>query len=251
MRQKQLIAVLAFVIAMPIAAAYADTTSTTTPTDCGSAPTRQAVGATADQMTAFRTAMQTYRQCTMTNRQNQHAVIKTDQQNLNNQRQTLQGDKQQLNQDRCTIINQRITDRLNNFQSKQNGDSTIFGNAYGRLNNIQTRLKSDNLDTSKLVTDLATLKTKIDKVNSDYANFISGLKDTESFTCGQSQGQFMGKLGAARGILMSVRQDRLDVRGYIVNTIIPDIKALRQQLQKKEGTTNPDAGTTTTPANNQ
>jgi len=228
MRQKYLIAVLLLVIAMPLAAVRADdatgTNTTTAPTDCGTRPVRPAAGATADQMTAFQTAMQTYFKCV-------HPNATTGAGWHNGQgNPTIKADKTQLTADRCTLVNQRITDRLNNFQSKQNGDSTIFGNVFGRLGNIQVRLANAGLKTDQLTTDLATLKTKIDKVNTDYASFISGLKDTENFTCGQSQGQFMGKLGAARGILTSVRTDRMAVRSYITGTIIPDIQALRKQL---------------------
>jgi len=232
MSKKHLIPLLALAIVMPFAIAHGETIGdteggtmkTTTSKDCGSAPTAPGAGATVQERQQYRKDLRTYRQCTR------------------------QKDQEAKTQDRCDIINQRITDRLNNFQNKQNGDSTIFGNVYKRLTNIQVRLKNAGLDTSKLVADLATLKTKIDKVNADYASFIAGLKATAGFTCGHSQGEFMGKLGAARGILMSVRADRQAVRSYIVGTIIPDIKALRQQLVKTEGThTDTNPGSSSSP----
>jgi hypothetical protein len=221
MSKKIFVPLLALALATPLYMASAvattndetDTTSTVT-TDCGSAPTAPKVGATVQERQQYRLDLQTYNQCQKENMKNQ---------------------RQQLAQDKCDLVNQKINDKLSSFQSKQNGDKTIFGNVYQRLTNLSTRLKGNGLDTSALDEDLATLKTKIEKVSTDYASFVAELKETTNFTCGQSQGQFMGKLGAARGILMTVRQDRLDVKSYILNTIKPDILALRKQLVKKEG----------------
>ena len=237
MNTKTIVPFIVLAIAAPLYVAVADDTGTTngsdttavTTTDCGSAPTAPAVGATLQERQQYRQDLQQYRQC----KANQ---LKSERENLQNEHKNLQDQKQQFTQDRCDRINQRINDRLSNFQNKQNGDTTIFGNIYQRLTNLATRLKNDNLDTTQLTTDLATLKTKIDKVNTDYTSFIDGLKTTSSFTCGHSQGEFMGKLGAARAILLLVRQDRLDVKNYIKNTIRPDILALRQQLVKEEKT---------------
>jgi len=225
---------LAMIVLLPSISLAEETTpsnitATASTTDCSSAPTVPTAPATIQQRTDYRTALQTYRQCTIKNRQGQRETLTAE-------RQTLRGDKEQFTQDRCDIVNGRITDKLNNFQSKQNSDETIFGNVFKRLTNIQERLKNAGLDTTKLETDLATLKTKIDKVNTDYATFIAGLKTTQDFTCGHAQGEFMGKLKGAQGILLSVRADRMDVRKYITSTIIPDINALRKQLVKKEGT---------------
>ena len=253
MHKKIIIASLLVALALPCYVVLADdttTTTTATTVDCGSAPTlptAPATGATAQERQQYRTQMQQYRQDMQRYNQCKRGQFKGERQNIKDQ-------KQQNAQAHCDLINQRITERLNNFQSKQNGDETIFGNIYQRLTNIATRLKGDNLDTTKLTADLATLKMKIDKVNTDYASVISALKETQGLTCGQSQGQFMGKLGVARQILQTVRQDRLDVRSYIQGTVRPDIMALRQQLVKQEKTNN-SAGTseegTTTAENAQ
>ncbi|MCX6763847.1 MAG: hypothetical protein NTZ97_03925 [Candidatus Moranbacteria bacterium] len=202
-----------FLASFSLVLAETTTNTETTATDCGNAPTAPAAGATAQERQAYRQELQKYNQC------------KKDQ---------LKEQRQKNIEDKCKLVGDRITERLNNFQNKQNSDTTIFGNVKGRLDNLAVRLKNKGLDTSKLETDLKTLADKITKVNTDYASVISSLKDTENFTCGNSQGQFMGKLGAARSILMAVRQDRLAVKEYIKNTIRPDILALRQQLVKTE-----------------
>lgn len=222
-----------------------DTTGTTTtaPTDCGTRPPRPAAGATTDEMTAFRTQMQMYMKCMHPNATGGQGLgMGGGHWGQNGQGGAGQGTAAGTAlQDRCTRINQRITARVTNFQSMQSGDKTLFGNLYTRLSNIQTRIKNAGIDTTKLQADLATLQTKITQANTDYATFISDLQGVQSSgdVCGQSQGKFMAQLASARTVLMTVRADRLAVRTYITGTIIPDIQALRKQLQAKEGTTTP------------
>jgi hypothetical protein len=253
MKKRAIIPLLALAIAAPFYAAAmvntgetgnknetnsGDTTNiTTTTVDCGSQPTAPATGATLQERQQYQEQLHQYNQC-------KRGQFKDQRQNLQNQHQNLQDERQQFTEERCKLVNQRINDRLSNFQNKQNVDSTIFGNVYQRLTNLSIRLKSKGLDTTKLNEDLATLKTKIDKVHTDYVSFIDGLKQTQSSTCGHSQGEFMGKLGAARSILLTVRQDRQDVRNYILNTIKPDIMALRQQLAKQEQADNSETNST-------
>lgn len=236
-------------VAAPLYVAVADDTSTTATsdtttaitTDCGSVPTAPASGATLQDRQTYRQALQQYRQCKMTQ-------FKSERQALQGQSQNLKTQGQQLTQQHCDLVNQRITTRINNFTKNEGSDKTVFGNVYQRLTNIATRLKGDNLDTTTLANDLATLQTKIDKVSTNYASFISALQTLTSSTgptCGQSQGQFATQLASTRTILLTVRQDRLDVRSYILNTIKPDILALRQQLVK-QGQTNSSSGSTTT-----
>ena len=260
MRKTASILALAMIVMLPSISLADDTSTTattTTPTDCGTAPTRPTPPATADQMTAFQQARQTYFKCLHPNATGQGAGggqgfgLGAGHWGQNGQGGTGQGTATGQNtamQDRCTRINQRITDRVTNFQTMQSGDKTLFGNLYARLSNIQTRIQNAGVDTTKLQADLATLKTDIDKTNTDYATFISDLQGVQSSgdVCGQSQGKFMAQLASARTVLMTVRADRLAVRTYITGTIIPDIQALRKQLQAKEGTTTP--AVTTTPA---
>jgi uncharacterized membrane protein len=243
MNTKTIVPFMVLAIVAPLYVAVADDTSTATgndtatatTTDCGSAPTAPAAGATLQDRQTYKQALQQYRQCKMAN-------FKSENQNLKTQ-------GQQLTQEHCTLVNQRITTRINNFTKNEGSDKTVFGNVYQRLLNIATRLKGDNLDTTTLTNDLSILKTKIDKVSTDYASFISALQALTSSTgptCGQSQGQFADQLASARTILLTVRQDRLDVRSYILNTIKPDILALRQQLVKQGQTSSASGSGSTT-----
>jgi hypothetical protein len=139
--------------------------------------------------------------------------------------------KAQISEQRCKNIETRIETRINRYDNNQNRDVTVYANLKSRLDKLVERLKLRSLDTSKLETDLKTLDEKIAKAQTDYETFINGLKETQNLACGESQGQFSGKLGEARKVILTVRQDRIDIRNFLRNTIRPDIQALREKLR--------------------
>ena len=241
--RKYLIATLVVIVALPLAMAQADTSPSGT--DCGSKPTPPTMTAgtapTADQKTqlqTFRTQMQTYDKC------------------MNIQARAGMGVGaaakevgQAVNQNRCSMIAQRVNARVNNFQTRQNSDKTIYGNLFARLENIQTRISKAGVDTGTLQSELTTLQTSIVKVNADYAAAIADFQKVQgdSSTCGTAGSQFQADLLAARTTLRNVQADRLTVRTYVMSTIIPEIKTLAQKLsQNSNGTASTTSSTTPT-----
>lgn len=161
------------------------------------------------------------------------------------ERQNIKADKQQLAQDKCKNIETRISNRVNNFENNQTMFQTVFGNMKARLDRLTSRLDSAGADTTKLKADIVILNGKIDKLNSDYASFIDQLKQTQTLTCGQSQGEFMGKLGDARKQLPLIMQDKQDIKTFFQGTIKPDLLAIRQKLAEQKTTTTENTSTTT------
>ena len=150
-----------------------------------------------------------------------------------NLRAEARANRQDLREEKCKNVESRIEAKLNKYESGNISVEDVHKRLKTRLGNLATKLENNGIDASKLKSDLATLNEKIDKVASDYDAFILALKETKNYACGESQGQFREKLQAAKKLLVTVRKDRQDTRNFIVNTIIPDIKALREQLEDK------------------
>jgi hypothetical protein len=133
-------------------------------------------------------------------------------------------------QERCKNTEERITTRINRFEEGHSMFQTVFGKMKARLERLVTRLDAAEADTTKLKTDLQTLYGKIDKLTSDYNAFIAGLKETQPLTCGQSEGEFKGKLGEARKQLPQIIQERKEIRTFFQETIKADLMEIRKQL---------------------
>lgn len=146
-----------------------------------------------------------------------------------------QAQKQEKLEQRCSIVEEKINIKVSRFENNKVRRVNAYNNLRNRVSKFIDKLSSQGYDVSKLKSDLVTLDEKIKKFSSDYASYITLLKSTKDYACGQSEGQFKGKLSEARKQLQIVHQSALEVRSYFQGTIRPDIQAIR--AQKKTDTT--------------
>jgi len=132
--------------------------------------------------------------------------------------------------EKCPTIESRIQMKIVNFDNNKIRHLNAYNNLKERLAKVESRLADKGLDTTKLKSYLSVLNSKIDKFTNDYAAYIDKLKETQTFVCGKSKGQFLAKLKEARTALKTVHQDILDIRSYYVNTIKPELQNLKQQI---------------------
>jgi maltooligosyltrehalose synthase len=232
MNKKVALASALLLLAMPFASVLADDTTTSnntpsTPTDCGTMPTRPAAPASASDLQTFRQQMHTYFQCEHGNIQGQH--------------QTLTADKQANTQQRCQNIQTRISDRISRFNGDKSNVGDKFGDMVARLQQLSTNLSAKGVDVTQLNANIATLQTKINQVLSDQSALVSALQTLQGEAptmCGTSHGQFMSDLMADRQNILKLQQDRLAVRTFFVGTIQPELMAIRQSLATTSASTN-------------
>lgn len=136
-------------------------------------------------------------------------------------------------EEKCKNVESRIEAKMNKYENGNISVEDVHKKLKERIGNIVTRLKNNGIDASKLEGDLETLDQKINQVASSYDTFIAALKETKTYACGESQGQFRTKLQEAKKLMVNVRTARQETRSFITGTIIPDIKALREQLKTK------------------
>ena len=142
-------------------------------------------------------------------------------------------EKQAAKEEKCKNVESRIEAKMNKYEEGNISVENVHKKLRERIQNMVTRLENNGIDASKLESDLATLEQKINQVASSYDTFISGLKETKTYACGESQGQFRTKLQEATKLMANVRTGRQETRSFVTGTIIPDIQALREQLKTK------------------
>ena len=146
--------------------------------------------------------------------------------------------------ERCSIIQSRLEMRIASYDVNKEKYLKIYFDLKNRLINIQTSLENKGLDTSDIKADLVTLDQKISKFSLDYQTYAAKLKEADTFACGKSQGQFLGKIREARILLLNVKKDSLDVKTFYLSTIKPDLNKLKAQIKQQAASST--TGTTTT-----
>lgn len=134
---------------------------------------------------------------------------------------------------KCGVLNNRIDVKINAFNNGQVRRVNSYNNVMNTLNRISARLTAGGVDASTINADLASLNTSVQKFDSDYALFIQDLENTKNFTCGHSQGEYVGALGIARDQMKVVNADAKEVK-TAVEKVRADVEALRDvKLQNR------------------
>jgi hypothetical protein len=96
-----------------------------------------------------------------------------------------------------------------------------------KLTQIETKLSGEGVDTTKLKADISTLDTKIATFSSDATKVKEALVNTQSFSCGNSDGAFRSSVESLRTAQKVVIKDAQDIHSFITSTLIKDIQEIR------------------------
>lgn len=147
-----------------------------------------------------------------------------------------QSKKEKMTQERCKNIEGKVANRINRYENNGQMLEKVYGNMKTRLERLLARLKTAGADTTQLEKDLQTLYAKIDKLKTDQATFIATLKDTQSFACGKSEGEFKTKINEARKVPANLKTDREDIKNFFQTTIKTDLQEIRTKLASQTQT---------------
>lgn len=138
--------------------------------------------------------------------------------------------KEKMAEEKCKNIESKIASRVNRYENNGQMLQKVYGNMKTRLQRLTAQLKAAGADTSKLEADLVTLNGKIDKLYADHGAFMMTLKETQTFVCGKTEGEFKGKIDQARKVPEIIKQDRADIKNFFQTTINADLEAIRTAL---------------------
>lgn len=129
----------------------------------------------------------------------------------------------------CEIIEEKVGLKVARFTNNMSRRQAFYHRFANRVEKIITKFEAAGYDVTKLKADLVVLNQKITTYEQAKTSYIALLKQTQAYSCGNSEGEFAAKLTEAKTQLVKVRQANLDVRTYYQTTIRPDILALKQQ----------------------
>lgn len=132
-------------------------------------------------------------------------------------------------EEKCARITKNIENRTAGFDENKDRHYEAYKNLKDRMEKFLAKLTEKGYDVTEFKADLTVLNTKIQKFADDYAAYQAKLGETKEYACGHSDGDFKAKLGEARVLLKTVREDSKDIKNYYLNTIKPDLKEIRKQ----------------------
>ena len=127
----------------------------------------------------------------------------------------------------CSKLSSRIDNRLSYFSERFDAHINTYNLHKEKLVQIETKLSGEGIDTTKLKADISTLNTKIATFSSDATKVKEALVNTQSFSCGNSDGAFRSSVEFLRTAQKVVIKDAQDIHSFITSTLIKDIQELR------------------------
>ncbi len=146
----------------------------------------------------------------------------TNQSTINNQSSKIQSTK-------CANIEARIQTKLQNYSSCNKKFITAYDNMSSRIDKFITKAKTDGYDVTKLETDFTVFKTMIANFKTEVSSSHSLLEQTQEYTCGKSEGQFVSLLAQSRDQFKTAHKTALDIRAYYKDTIRVDLWDIKTQ----------------------
>lgn len=130
---------------------------------------------------------------------------------------------------RCQTVEAKIQTKLQNYTTAKEKFTTAFDNLQTRLDAFDLKIKAKGYDTTMLEADIAVLKQKVTDFKTLVADANTQLQQTQTYTCGQSQGQFVKSLALARQKIRLTHQKALEIRTFYRDVIRVDLVALKDQ----------------------
>ncbi len=128
---------------------------------------------------------------------------------------------------KCDQLEQRIATKITNFDNTHQFHVRQYGLMKEKIEKVIATKEAEGKDVSKLKTDLQTFNDKVALFATHRQEFIDALKRTQEHACGESEGAFKAALKTAQEKHKVVIADAKDIRSFYMNTLRPDLKALR------------------------
>lgn len=148
--------------------------------------------------------------------------------------------KEKFTEERCARVQARIQNRNGFFAGAKEKHTSVYINLVNRINKFIARADEQELDTETINGHLAELETKIEGFKEDYAAYAAKLGETKNYTCGHSEGEFKGILLETKELLKTVHADAAEIRIYVRETILADLRALKSQMTSSEDAADTD-----------
>ena len=147
---------------------------------------------------------------------------------------------------RCTSAQGKVRSMQGRIKGYDTSHTAVYGGLAERLTKLVDTLKAQDVDTTQLAAQVAVLTTKSNTFKSDLATYKDDISDLAEIDCKTDAVGFKAALEAARTKQAALRQQAVDIKTYVKETIRPTLQTIRKQLaQETTTTTKPETPTTT------
>jgi septal ring factor EnvC (AmiA/AmiB activator) len=168
-------------------------------------------------------------------------------QQFREKRKTFFAERKQL---RCTRATARVDRILKRYGENRDRYLGRYDRVITRLENLMDKLTEKNISTGKLPEYVATLELKQAQFKAQVEAALGSVEGTTDLACGDSEGAFRDQILKGKEEMLKVRTIALDIHKYLLETVLPEIKALRPTVRSSSQSSSQSVTTSSAQANN-
>lgn len=158
-----------------------------------------------------------------------------NEQNPNQNATPSQGEMKATNQNpdaqaKCDAVSKKVNLVTSRYDANKLKYMNAFENIARNMENVINRLQENGYDTAELERNMEQVRKMIQNTNQYYANFQKGLDNSKQFVCGNGSGDYAREMTQAREQLRLTRQEMLQLRQFIQETVVENINEIRDQI---------------------
>lgn len=134
---------------------------------------------------------------------------------------------------RCTVSQVRLNTRITQVDTVRSAQATAYANLLSRIDRLIASAEARGYTVIDLMSARDAVQEKVDVFTAKAEAFSNNLMTAKNLTCGESDGEYVAALSAARVSLVEVRTAALDVRVTFRELLIPALKEYATWLKER------------------
>lgn len=176
------------------------------------------------------------RQATRAQRVETRQAIRTDSVQGRQEAQVQRQEQRDLRiSDRCDAVNDRISGVLEKHQNRADAHLGRHDHVVTIVSQVISKAEAEGLDTGKVAAALESFQASSRVFSASVDEYVSALKNTQSYTCGESEGAFLEALAEAKRLLGVVKDNAAQTKAVYQDELKPALQDLRTQSTSNGG----------------
>lgn len=128
----------------------------------------------------------------------------------------------------CQNVSARMQNRINQYEQNRDKWMTRHQGVIKRLNSLADKLEAQGCNAATIKTDAEKYQVLVSNFAAAFRLFHETINGSRGYICGQSDGQFFGKLRQAKNELQTVRTSASALQDFFQNTLRLHLRQVSQ-----------------------
>ena len=134
---------------------------------------------------------------------------------------------------RCTVLTAKIDEHIAKINAAFAKQVAMYEKHDAKVDALIAKAKTAGADTTKAEADLQTWEDQTVAIKNARTQVVTELSTIKNLQCVDQKDQYKQGLTSAKTELLNIRTMQINKKSFFINTVKPDLQALRDQLKQQ------------------